>query len=116
MELGRKYLGLTGLEVVIGDAADFVKKSKKKYDLVLIDTYIGYEFPKRFEEEGFLKDVKKNLENSGIAVFNRLYMADRRAGAIRFGERLDKVFKRVERIYPEANVMFECFETPLLTK
>jgi len=29
---------------------------------------------------------------------------------------LDKVFKRVERIYPEANVMFECFETPLLTK
>jgi len=109
VKMGRKYLGLKDLKVIFSDAADFLKKSKKKFDLILIDTYIGYEFPKKFEGESFLKNVKKSLVPFGIAVFNRLYMADRRAMAVRFGEKLDNVFKKVERVYPEANVMFLCY-------
>ena len=111
IELGRKYLGLTGLEVVISDAGDFIKRGNKKYDLILVDTYVGYEFPKKFEEMGFLTAVKKSLAPAGIAVFNRLYMADKRPQAVEFGEKLEKVFKKVDAVYPEANVMFICSDT-----
>jgi spermidine synthase len=109
VELGRKYLGLKGLKVVIFDAYDFVKKVKKKYDLILIDTYIGYEFPKKFEEEEFLKAVRSLLDKEGMAVFNRLYMAEKRPQAVKFGEKLDTCFNRVERVYPEANIIFLCY-------
>src|SRR3990167_10780762 len=42
IELGKKYLGLDKIkiEIKIKDAFDFVKKEKKKYDLILVDTYV----------------------------------------------------------------------------
>ena len=111
VELGRKYLGLTGLEVVISDAGDFIKRGNKKYDLILVDTYVGYEFPKRFEEEKFLWIVKKFLTPGGITVFNRLYMADKRPAAVKFGSKLESIFPKVDYVFPEANVMFVCSDT-----
>ncbi|MBI4153470.1 hypothetical protein HY503_00510 [Candidatus Woesebacteria bacterium] len=111
VELGRKYLGLTGLQVVISDAGDFIKMGVGKYDLILVDTYIGYEFPKKFEEMGFLTTVKRSLALAGIAVFNRLYFAEKRPEAMKFGAKLESIFSKVDYVFPEANVMFVCSDT-----
>jgi spermidine synthase len=111
VKLGRKYLGLKDLKVVIADAETFLsagKDKKTKYDLIIGDTYVGYEFPKKFEDAKFLSMIKQRLSVAGVAVFNRLYMADKRPAAVKFGEKLEKVFERVEAFYPEANVMFFC--------
>lgn len=111
VEMGKKYLGLKGIEVFIEDAEKFLKKHeevKRKYDLILIDTYLGYEYPKKFEEEAFLREVKTQTGKGGIAIFNRLYMADKRKAAVKFGEKLEKIFPKVERYFPEANIMFIC--------
>ncbi len=112
VELGKKYLGLDEkIKVVIGDAYKEINREKlkvKSYDLVCVDTYIGDNFPKKFESERFLKAVRRILSKGGIAIFNRLYYDEKRVLANKFEKKLEKVFSKVERIYPEANVMFVC--------
>lgn len=106
VELGKKYLGLSKINVVIEDAKKFVTNCKEKYDLVLVDTYLGDKYPKKFESDEFLKSVRRLLFNGGIAVFNRLYFGEKRPKAVKFGKKLEKVFGKVEYVYPEANIMF----------
>jgi len=110
IKLGTRYLGLgmNGVDIKIEDAFHFVKKESKKYDLILVDTYIGDEFPQKFESEEFLKLVKKLLTKKGIAIFNRLYYGEKRLLAMQALKKLEKVFPKVEVVYPEANVMFMC--------
>jgi spermidine synthase len=111
VELGKKHLdlGKSRVKVVIDDALDFVGvRGKKKYDLILVDLYQGYNYPKKFESADSLKLIRRLLSDSGIAVFNRLYFADKRPEAMKFGKRLEKVFTKVEYFHPEANIMFMC--------
>jgi len=115
VELGRKYLKLDeiGIDVVIGDAWDYVRvnsksNSKRKYDLVLVDLYVGDNFPEKFESPEFIKIAGSYLADGGIAVFNRLYYGEKRREATRFLKTLEKVFKKVDVVYPEANIMFLC--------
>ncbi len=108
IELGKKYLGLNKVKTEINDAYDFIVHSTKygvhRYDLVLVDIYQGREFPKKFEEENFFKLLTK----FNIVVFNRLYYGEKRPEAMKFGEKLEKIFPKVERFFPEANLMFIC--------
>jgi len=113
VEMGKKHLDLKEEEVdiVISDATTFCKKAinqKQQYDLICIDMYNGDVFPPQFEETEFLETVKKLLTPNGIAVFNRLYYGDKRKLAVKFSEKLSKVFASNEAVYPEANVMFVC--------
>ncbi len=105
VELGKKYLGMPEVNIVLGDAG---KIPNQKFDLILIDTYLGDSYPEKFEKEGFIRLVKKHLNKSGVAVFNRLYFREKRAGAVKFGGKLEKIFPKVEYFYPEANLMFIC--------
>ena len=73
-----------------------------------MDTYVGDEFPRKFESEEFLKLVKKLLSQRGIVIFNRLYYGEKRKEAVKMLKKLEKVFPGVEAVYPEANVMFVC--------
>lgn len=112
IELGKKYLGLdqAGIEVKIGDAAQYAKYKilNTEYDLVMVDLYQGDQFPKKFESENYIHLVRSLLSRGGIVVFNRLYFGDKRPEAVKFGLKLQKVFSRVEYYYPEANLMFIC--------
>src|SRR3989344_4411252 len=114
VNLGKKYLKLDAVEVdiVIDDAYKFVANSSKliaqSYNLILVDLYIGYDVPEKFQSENYIHLVRSLLARSGTAVFNRLYFGEKRKEAEKFGEKLEKVFSKVERIFPEANVMFVC--------
>ena len=113
VRLGKKYLNLNNKKnnIVISDAWDFVKKSEKKekFDLILVDLYLGDLFPEKFEKLAFLKDVKKILKRGGIVIFNRLYYSNKRTQAVKFLRSLEEVFPKVEVVYPEANVMYVCY-------
>lgn len=113
IELGKKYLNLGGLraEAVVADAMEFCGKEAKeqgKYDLILVDIYVGDKIPEHVQTEEFLRLVLRLLANEGVAVFNRLYYGEKRREATKFGEKLEKIFSNVSPIYPEANVMFVC--------
>jgi len=108
IELGKKYLGLDKLKlkIVIGDAEKYL--SAISYDLILVDMYVGDKFPKKFESEAFLKQILGLLSGNGVAIFNRLYYGEKRPEAMKFGEKLEGIFSKVEYFYPEANVMLVC--------
>lgn len=114
VNMGEKYLGFEKKDIkfIISDAYEYVNKNSKfkiqNYDLILIDLYIGDQYPEKFEEVDFIRLVKNNLADGGIAVFNRLYSGDKRREAMKFTGKLEKIFKKVEVVYPEANVMFIC--------
>ena len=106
IKLGKKYLGLDqiNVQIKIGDAYGFEGKA----DLIIIDLYNGDKFPEKFETAKFLNKVKKSLTRGGLAIFNRTYYGDKRPHAVRFGNKLQKIFSNVEWFYPEANLMFIC--------
>ena len=115
VELGKKYLDLekTEIEIEVGDAYEYVRRlktvdRKQKFDLILIDIYVGDEIPSKFEKDSFVKQIKKVLNPSGLVVFNRLYYGLKRREAVKFGQLLEKNFDEVKVHYPEANVMFIC--------
>lgn len=117
VDLGRKYLELdkARIKVEIQDAYQFLiscaSSYPNHYDLVLVDTYIGDNYPKKFEQEEFLSAVRKVLTTDGVAVFNRLFFGKKRKNAMDFGESLEKVFPKVSNVFPEANIMFICLKT-----
>jgi spermidine synthase len=114
VSLGEKYLKLEGVDVEIADAYDFAEKAAKKrdkYDLVLIDTYVGDKYPEKFESQEFILLVNRLLAKRAIAIFNRLYYDEKRPQAVKFGAKLEKVFPSVECLYPQANLMLICSAT-----
>lgn len=113
IDLGKKYLGLDKIKVKthLGDGYAFCEsliKKDQKFDLICIDTYVGQEFPKKFESEKFSNLVAKLLSKNGIAIFNRLYYQEKVIQAHEFQKTLEKVFASVEAVKPEANIMFVC--------
>lgn len=115
IDLGKRYFGLNevGVEIVNQDASVFIKKAlreKRRYDLVLVDMYVGDEVPKKFETKSFIQRTRILLARRGIAVFNRLYYGEKRTEARKFGELLEKHFTQVMYHYPEANLMFICIK------
>ena len=124
IELGKKYLGLDdyNVKIFIDDAEKFLNTKYQKlqpkagrpldentkYDLILVDLYIGREYPIKFESENYIHLVGSLLERGGVAIFNRLYYGEKRSEAVKFGNKLEKIFKKVDVVYPEANIMYLC--------
>lgn len=107
VEMGKKYLGLDklDLEIQIGDAFKYLKTQQDKFDLIILDMYKGDKVPEDLKSDDFLKTVKNSLSKNGLAVFNRLYFGEKRSEAMRFGQKLQKIFGKVDYHYPEANIM-----------
>jgi spermidine synthase len=111
IKLGKEYLDLKDVEINVEDAYKFCMislKSKKHYDLIIVDLYIGDKFPEKFENNEFIKITNKLLSEKGIVIFNRLYYDRKRKEALNFAKVLEENFENVEYFYPEANLMLIC--------
>lgn len=63
---------ISNLTIIVGDGATYVRDYRgDKFDLVLIDAYLGGNYPSHFEEARFFQEVKAILSPVGIAAFNR---------------------------------------------
>jgi len=100
IELGKKYLNLDKYNIDF-KITDATKIKIKEYDLVIVDMYLG---DKYVDLAGFHPASK-------ITIFNRLYYGDKKQEALEFGQKLKKVFKKVDVFYPTANVMFFCYNS-----
>ncbi len=74
--LGKKYFGLGSwqdLEVLEGvDAVDWLPKQKERYDLVIIDLFVGAKVPANASDPVFFEAVKESLNSGGLMLWNRL--------------------------------------------
>lgn len=109
VELGSRYLNLdtSKTKIIIANAANYTLYAKR-YDLILVDLYVADKFPEKFKTDEFLRLVKQLMTKDSIAIFNRLYYGDKRPLAVKFGQKLQKIFPKVDAFYPEANIMYIC--------
>ncbi|MFC1625027.1 spermidine synthase [Patescibacteria group bacterium] len=113
IQLGKKYLNTGNVDTRIEDAFLFCKKAfkeKMKFDLIMVDLYLGDRFPEKFDSLEFINLVKRLLTKQGLVIFNKLYYAEKRKNSLDFAKKVEKVFKNVEYYYPEANLMLICSE------
>ena len=113
VDLGKKYLSLkeSDADIFITDAQKFMdspKFNKNKYDLIIVDLYNGDKFPEKFAKLHFFEKARLGLVKNGVIIFNRLYYKDKKALALEFGEKLKKVFAKVEYYFPVTNLMLIC--------
>ncbi len=96
VELGCKYFSLEqpNLNIIVADAADFVKEARYKYDLICIDTFIGSRVPKEIEAREFLEDAKNLLEKGGVITMNKIFSSEE--GRESFEAFIREMFDKVE--------------------
>ena len=113
VKLGKKYLSLSeykNLEIKIADAFKWVQKSggsnhQTKFDLILIDLYLGRKVPEEMESEKFLSAIKKLLTNKGTVIFNFLRTKEKKLEFQEFLDKAEKIYRQIKVIKPVANYL-----------
>jgi len=98
VSLGQKYFALDepNLNIIIADAASFVKEARFKYDLICLDIFLGGVVPKEFESEEFFTDVRELLRDEGLLAINKIFSGQEELKA--FEEVVKNVFPLVRSI------------------
>lgn len=102
LTVARTYFGLdqvTNLTTVTGDAQTIIMKDKDKvtkvnYDLIIVDLYLGEDWPDFVFEEAFLVKLKSLLEKKGVLVANCLL---NREGL----EKIPHFYQVIKRLFPK---------------
>lgn len=99
IEVGRKFFDLDekNLRIHIQDAFEYVKKTKDRFDLIVVDLFSGELFPKEAESENFIRNLKSK---GSLIIINRLYFGKNKATAQKFSLKLGKYFKISSYFYP----------------
>jgi len=75
IEIANTYFDLdkiNNLEIVIDDAFEFVLKTRKKYDLIIIDIFKDTEMPNFLFEDFFINRINFLLNVNGFILFNTM--------------------------------------------
>lgn len=108
IKVGKNFFGLgkiENLEIINADAIQWVAGFQGgKFDLILVDLYIGGNFPREVASDEFLKEIKKLLSKEGAVIFNRLISPSEDLAG--FEEKLKKHFSSLETIETHTNLLF----------
>lgn len=109
IRISRGYFGLDGisrLNLVCEDAGMYVRKQKRtKYDLVIIDVYIGNDVPAFVTTDVFLTGVYRLLGSGGELVINYFHATKQKSGTKQLADVLLNRFRRV-RYHPVLRNIF----------
>src|SRR5690606_22496419 len=73
INLAKQEFGISpseNLQIIEGDAFEFVKTSKEKFQLIIIDLFIDLNVPPIFYGKEFCGNVSKLLDKDGSIIFN----------------------------------------------
>jgi spermidine synthase len=100
IELARKYFHIDrykNLSLHIEDAGDFVENCNKKFDLVVVDIFVGADVPEKFWEAKFLAGLGRVLSPEGISFFNVVVYDGRlRTGCASLFEKMNSLIAKTE--------------------
>jgi spermidine synthase len=111
IKIGEKFFGLgeiENLKIIKANAFKWIGgyfndlNHQSKFDLIIVDLYLGDKFPKKVESEEFLKNLKKLLSKDGMVVFNWLKGKSEK----QFEEKIKKIFPAIEKIETPTNLFF----------
>jgi len=92
------------LKVAISEGADYVAKktsakggaaADQKFDLIIVDVYLGQVMPKKFKEKKFLANLAKLVAKNGVVVINHLFFGGHKKEAERFIKDLEKIWPQI---------------------
>ena len=75
VELAERYFDIHALPrctVRREDAADFLRHCTSQYGVVIVDTYLGEQFPDQCATREFIENARRCLKNDGVLVLNWL--------------------------------------------
>jgi spermidine synthase len=73
VDAAKEYFNLReskNLKIVVADADNYIKTNKRKYDLVIVDLYMGDKVPIFVTSAEFLQNIRKAKKNNGTTLFN----------------------------------------------
>lgn len=100
IDIAAKYFGIVAspdLAIIHADAFSWIKNNKTKFDTVIFDIYWGKFNPPKSRTPGFLKDLKRLLNNSGFVLYNSHYQND--------DEEFQKFFRICQKVFPQAELI-----------
>lgn len=113
INLGKKYFSLNkiqNLKIICADARKYIK-NKNKFDLIIIDMYLGEKIPPGSQAPEFLKNIKRALNPGGLVVFNRLFWDKHKKEAQDFVQKTEKIFDKITLQRTVANLLVICSQT-----
>jgi spermidine synthase len=72
VEYGKKYFNLDkyNVKIFVDDARMFLNKTRKKYDIIIVDTFKFPYIPSHLATLEFIELINKRLTKGGVALFN----------------------------------------------
>ena len=101
IDITKEYFGLgdgRNLRIFKTDAQKFIRTNRSKFDLILVDLFLGPNYPVQFEEAEFLQKLSQTLSKNGIVIFNRLTTKTSNFVPEKFIDKLAKFFKITKTI------------------
>jgi predicted membrane-bound spermidine synthase len=119
VEVAREYFGFDG-GVIVNDARSYIRRTDKRYDLVVFDVFNGYSVsPHLLTQEAFA-EIKAILSPKGILTVNTLGFESHRSTDDPYEKALFKTLAAVfPYVYVKAtgygfqNIVFYCSDYPL---
>ena len=69
--LARRYFGLPKVvDCVVADGLDYLLRTRKKFDVLIVDVFVGETIPSQFLSVDFFEAAKKRLRKDGFALMN----------------------------------------------
>lgn len=74
INLGKKffYLNDPNIRIHKSDAKEFIRKTKDKYKVICVDTFLGSKIPDFIENLGFFDILKGLLERDGVMIADKI--------------------------------------------
>lgn len=111
IEIANTYFNLdkiNNLEIVIDDAFEFVLKTRKKYDLIIIDIFKDTEMPNFLFEDFFINRINFLLNMNGFILFNTMTLTKEHFERnLHYRTRFDSNYS--VRMYPKVEVHNELY-------
>lgn len=103
-EIACKYFGLnkiTALKIIIDDAISYISKRKtgEKFDLIVVDLFIGKLNPKDSRTFSFIQKLKMKLEKGGIILFNSHDKPDE-------PDEFESFYRYCQKIFTNSEIIF----------
>ena len=102
IRIGKKYFGLDrvgSLTLVEGDAVKFLEKgvrTKKHWDMILVDTYVGPQIPDFVNSHRFLTLLHRTMSPRGTVIINYLRELQYLELSESLRKKLSEIFREVE--------------------
>lgn len=113
VEMARCYFDLAtvkNLNISVANGIGYVAKLARqkrptKFDLIIVDAYLGNNMPRGFRTKTWFKQLSKLLNHNGVVIYNHLFYDQYKAEAEKFIKDIETEFGKVTLVRTGQNLL-----------